>query len=116
MINTLPEGHLSQTTYEHASGIIPAKTSFNCLTALGVTESQIANDEDVLPDIKMSDIRLRRPGDGKLSKDKRSASTMSTAFDDAPWEGHLRRRKTSNGDQVLGECNCSTTVLTNTFV
>lgn len=101
MINTVPEGHLSQT-YEHACGIVPIKTSFNCLSALGVTESQIMNDEDVLPDIKIADVRLRRSGDGKLSKEKRSASTMSTAFEDGPWEGHLRRRKTSNGDQILG--------------
>lgn len=82
--------------------MVPAKTSFSCLTALGVTESQIINEEDnILPEIKHSDIRLRR-SEGKLSKEKRSASTMSTAFEDTPYETHLRRRKTSNGDQILG--------------
>ena len=96
----MPENQLSQASSQ-SSGIIPIKTTFNCLTALGVTESQVMNDEDVLPEMKVTDIRLRRP-EGKLSKEKRSASTMSTAFEDSPWEGHLRRRKTSNGDQVLG--------------
>ncbi|ODN02467.1 E3 ubiquitin-protein ligase MYCBP2 [Orchesella cincta] len=101
MINTVPEAQLSQA-YQQATGMVPTKLSFNCFTALGVTESQVLNEDDVLPDIRLSEIKLRRSGDGKLGKEKRSASTVSTAFEDSPWEAHFRRRKTSNGDQIIG--------------
>lgn len=98
MTNGVPEVPIQV----HTDTTVVQKTGFSCFKALGISESQVMDEDDSFFEIK-SPVAMRDFADVVILKEKRSILAASTSFADNEWDPFTnKRRKTSNGDQISG--------------
>jgi hypothetical protein len=97
MTNGIPERPIKN----HAINIVQ-KTSFSCLKALGISESQVLDEDDTFFELK-SPVVMRDFAEAVAVKERRSILAASTSFADEDWDPFTnKKRKTSNGDHISG--------------